>query len=182
MQRSADDPGCVQKFKPVFESALYKTNVDVVGKHISGLLLFKRMPDSSIRLVFSNEIGYKFFDFEFSKDSGFRVFSIVDQMNKKAVIKTLRKDFELVLMMNIDSEKNYKLKSGEYFYHAFPQESGAYYYITDSACSSLVTMQRASSRKVVVEAIMKDYRAGMPDTIGITHHNFDFTIGLKRLK
>jgi hypothetical protein len=44
-----------------------------------------------------------------------------------------------------------------------------------------VKMQRSSKRKPVVEAIMRDYSNGMPDTIGITHKYFTFTIGLKKL-
>ena len=98
LQPASGDAAVLQKFKPAFSVALYKTNADVVGNHLSGLLLIKKMPDSSIRMVFSNEMGFKFFDFEFSTDGGFKVFSIIHQMDKKAVIKTLRKDFELVMM------------------------------------------------------------------------------------
>ena len=98
LQPAAGDPAALQKFRPSFSVALYKAGIDVVGNHLSGLLLIKKMPDSSMRLVFSNEIGVKFFDFEFSADGRFKVFSIIKQMDKKAVIKTLRKDFELVMM------------------------------------------------------------------------------------
>ena len=55
----------LQKFKPEFKIALYKANVNVAGNYLSGLLLIKKMPDSSMRLVFSNEIGFKFFDLIF---------------------------------------------------------------------------------------------------------------------
>ena len=66
VKKGNTDPGCLLQFKPVFTKALYSTTVDVVGKHLSGLLLVKAMPDSSTRLVFSNEMGFKYFDFEFS--------------------------------------------------------------------------------------------------------------------
>src|SRR4249919_2870319 len=96
LQPATGDAGNLQKFKPVFAVALYRANVDVTGEHLGGLLMIKRMPDSTMRMVFSNEIGFKFFDFEFSPGGGFKVHSIIKQMNKKAVIKTLRKDFELI--------------------------------------------------------------------------------------
>jgi hypothetical protein len=66
MQVAAGDINTIKKFKPNFTVALYNTQVDVVGNHLSGLLIIKKMPDSSTRLVFSNEMGFKFFDFEFS--------------------------------------------------------------------------------------------------------------------
>ena len=182
LQATAGDAGTLQKFKPAFSVALYKAGVDVAGNHLSGLLMIKRMPDSSMRLVFSNEIGFKFFDFEFSNGGGFKVFSIIKQMNKKAVIKTLRKDFELI-MMELTDQANVVIRKDEgLVYYTYPQAKGYNHYITNSSGDELVRMERSSKRKPVMEAIMKNYINGIPDTIGITHKNFNFTIGLKRLK
>jgi hypothetical protein len=186
MEKTTADPACLLKFKPQFSKELYNTKVDVMGKHLSGLLLIKAMPDSSTRLVFSNEMGFKYFDFEFSYGGAFKVYYILPQMDKKAVRKTLRKDFELLLMQHLNTKKEFYLKKDGLFYYGFTQTKGNYYYITDSACSKLVRLERASRKKAVVAAIMENYENGMPDTIGITHHiphlNSDFTIGLKKLK
>ena len=178
----AGDPNTINKFRPAFTVALYKTEINVTGHYLSGLLLIKEMPDSSTRLLFSNELGFKFFDFEFSKDGGFKMYYIIKQMNKKAVIKTLRKDFELVLMQNLHaadaSIKNYK----PFLYYIFPQQKGYNSYITDSTGNTLIRMERSSKRKTVVSVITKNDINGIPDSIGITHHNFEFTIGLKRIE
>lgn len=139
------------------------------------------MPDSSIRIVFSNEAGFKFFDFGF-EHGGFKVHYIFDQMDKKAVIKTLRKDFELVLMCHLDAEKSYTARENDNLYHIFPDGKDIYYYITDNNCDSIIRMERGSKRKKVVEAIVKQGADHMPDTIGIKHHNFNFDIQLKRLQ
>ncbi len=170
------------KFKPAFSVALYKTEVDVVGNHLGGLLLIKKMPDSSTRMVFSSEVGFKFFDLEFGPDGSFKVYSIMKKMNRKAVLKTLRKDFELILMARLDSNTVSVRTNNGLKYYVFPQTTGYNYYITDSAGNELVRLERASKRKTVVEAIMKDYINGIPDTIGISHKTFNFTIGLKRIE
>ncbi|MES1225153.1 MAG: hypothetical protein ABUT20_57250 [Bacteroidota bacterium] len=176
------DASCVLKFRPQFIKALYNTQVDVTGKHLSGLLLIKAMPDSSTRLVFSNEMGFKYFDFEFAADGSFKVYYILPQMDKKAVLTTLRKDFEILLMQHLDIEKAFVYKKDGLFYIGFPQSKGNNYYITDSACNQLIRLERASKRKAVVVAVMQHYTEGMPDTIGISHTSFNFTIGLKKLK
>src|SRR5450432_1006082 len=132
LQATTGDARDLQKFKPAFSVALYRTGVDVVGNHLSGILLIKRMPDSSMRMVFSNEIGFKFFDFEFSKGGGFKVFSIVKQMNKKPVIKTLRKDFELIMMEGIDTANVLIRKDAELIYYTFHHSNGYNHYITNS--------------------------------------------------
>lgn len=172
----------LQKFKPAFKVALYNTKVDVVGNHLSGLLLIKKMPDSTVRIVFSNEIGFKFFDFEFAPNGNFKVYSVIKQMNKKPVLKTLRKDFELILMQRLDSAAVSVRKNNGLLYYVFPQSNGYYYYITDSSSSKLIRMERASNKKTVVEATMENYINGIPDSIFVSHKKFDFTIGLKRIE
>lgn len=182
LQGTGGDPARVQKFRPLITTALYRIDVNVIGKYLSGLLLLKTMPDSSIRMVFSNEMGFKFFDFEFSPGGGFKVNYIIKKMDRRPVIKTLRHDFELVLMNTLNPSTATVRKDSSFVYYVFPQSKGYYYYITDPAGNDLVRMERGSKRKPVVEAIMKDYHDGMPDTIGITHKTFHFTIGLKKLE
>lgn len=183
MHSIPSDEKCVQKFKPVFNRVVYKTSVDVIGKNISGLLLIKYMPDSSTRIVFSNELGLGFFDFGFLHDGGFTVYQIIPQMNKKALVKTLRKDFELIMFRNMGSRKYYALTdTSNLVYHAFPQSKGINYYITDVQCRQLVKMQRASNKKPVMEAYMEPSSPGnSPDSISIRHLNFNFSITLKKI-
>ena len=182
MLATTGDAGVLQKFKPAFTVALYSTQVDVVGNHLSGLLLIKKMPDKSTRMVFSNEIGFKFFDFEFSPDGNFKVYSIIEKMNKRSVVKTLRHDFELILMQQLDNKTVSVRTTNGLIYFIYPQARGYNYYITDSTGNKLVSMERASKSKTVVEAVMENYINGIPDTIGISHKTFSFTIGLKRLE
>ncbi|MES2774196.1 MAG: hypothetical protein V4722_08430 [Bacteroidota bacterium] len=182
MKPATGDVAGLSKFKPQFGTALYSTQVDVVGNHLSGLLMIKKMPDSSLRMVFSNEVGFKFFDFEFSPEGKFKVYSVIKQMNKKAVLKTLRKNFELVLMERLDPAAASVYTKDGLLYFVFPQSKGFYYYITNSTGKELVRMERASNKKTVVEAIMRNYKSGIPDTIGISHNAFNFTIALKRLE
>lgn len=182
MQTASADASVLQKFKPAFTVALYNTTVDVVGNHLSGLLLIKKMPDSSTRMVFSNEMGFSFFDFEFKPGGEFKVYSIMKKLNKKSVIKTLQHDFELILMNNLDNSKAIVKTSEGLTYFIFPQSKGYNYYITNQSGDELVRMERASNKKTIVEAVMKNYLNGIPDTIGISHKTFEFNIGLKRIE
>jgi hypothetical protein len=182
MQKVLPDEYCLQKFKPDFNHVVYKTSVDVAGKHLSGLLLIKLMSDSSTRIAFSNEMGLSFFDFGFPRDNGFKVYQVIPKMNKKAIIKTLRRDFELVMFRNMDSSKYYALADSNLVYHAFPQTKGVNYYITDAHCRQLVKMQRASNKKPVMEAVIYRITPGnSPDSISIRHLNFNFSISLKKI-
>lgn len=182
MQSATTDVNLLQKFKPDFNVALYSATVDVVGNHLSGLLLIKKMPDNSTRMVFSNEMGFTFFDFEFAKDGSFKVYSIIKKMKKKSVIKTLQYDFELILMNKLDNGKAVLKTDNELLYFIFPQNKGYNYYITNADGAELIRMERASNKKPIVEAVMKNYSNGIPDTISISHKTFEFNIGLKRIE
>lgn len=183
LHKTTGDIHAIDKFKPAYSVVLYKTEINVIGNYLSGLLLIKKMPDSSTRLLFSNEMGFKFFDFEFSNNGEFKVHYILKKMDRKAVIKTLRKDFEIVLMQNLDySNASIKKNDSGIFYYTFPQKKGFNYYITDSSANELIRMERTSKRKTIVTVVSQNYNNGLPDSIGITHHKFDFTIGLKRIE
>ena len=181
MRRLPATSSCVERFRPDYRRALYKTAIEVVGKKLSGLLLIKKMPDRSTRIVFSSETGFSFFDFGFGADTGFTVYHIIPQMNKRAVVTTLRKDFELILFKNMQAENAYTLRDDSLDYHGYPQAKGVNYYITDTGCRQLVRMQRASKRKPVMEAELSGMPAEAPDSISIRHLNFNFTILLRKL-
>ncbi|MEO6669721.1 MAG: hypothetical protein ABIN36_09620 [Ferruginibacter sp.] len=183
LQKTTGDINAIDKFKPIISVVLYKAEIDVMGNYLGGLLLIKKMPDSSTRMLFSNEMGFKFFDFEFAADGSFKVFYVLKKLDRKAVVKTLKKDFELVLMQRLDTSNAFiRSDSIGLRYYVFPQSKGYNCYITDSTGTALIRMERASKRKAVVTVITNNYTNGLPDTIGITHHKFDFTIGLKKIE
>ena len=181
LQKIEGEVLCLDKFRPQFTTTVYTTQVNIVGNYLSGLLVIKTMPDSSTRLVFTSEMGLSLFDFEFAVNGDFKVHYIIQKMNRKAVIKTLQKDFELVLMQQLHKQAAHIFRNNNRTYYSFPQKKGSNYYITDLNCDTLTGIEKASKRKAVVKVVMQDYKNGVPDTIGISHTNFQFTIGLKRL-
>jgi hypothetical protein len=173
---------CIQKFKPVFKANWYNATVDVIGKHISGLLLFKTMPDSSMRIVFTNEVGVTFFDFEFKKDGTFKAHQIIEQMNRKAVINLLRKDFELIMMRGLASKKLKGYQQNDEVFYALDGKKETDYFITDKDCASLLRVEKGSKRKKKVEVTLWGSLGQAPDSVHLKHFTFDMQIGLKKIQ
>ncbi len=171
---------CAAAFKPPFKSDLYVTHVDVIGKKVSGLLLFKMQPDSTLRTVFMNEAGLTYFDFEYPKQGGFKVHQVIHMLNKKAVITTLQKDIALIglLCVNRDAESDYTRGTEEY--HAFPSGKETDYVVTDIGCNRLIRIEKGSRRKVLTDVFFFG-PAAVPDSVAVRHHTFNMTISLKRL-
>jgi hypothetical protein len=181
LQRQVGAVPCLEQLKPEFSSVLYNAQVNVTGKHLSGLLLFKTMKDSTIRTVFTNEMGVTFFDFEFGTSS-FRVVSCVKQMNKDLVINRLRNDLSLLLMYGLNPAQPMVFHSGNETYYSFLNHNETVYYVTDSSCTQLFRIETASKRKKKILVNLTGYKSGMPDSVYLAHHSFEYNITLKQIE
>lgn len=108
---------------PIIRTATYNTQIDFWGKHLSGLMIFKATSDTSERTIFITETGFKIFDFEFTPHN-FSVIYCFSALNKKIIIKTLKRDLGYLSDFHYaavksefrtDSSLTYKFKRGKKF-------------------------------------------------------------------
>ena len=173
---------CLRELGPQFNNELYKAQVDITGRSLSGLLLIKKMPDTSTRIVFSTETGVKFFDFEFRENGEFKVIDILKKLNKKPVVTALKQDFELLLLSERGKIPVTTLSKDEYLYHGYKKGKKRAWYLTDKNCQQLVGAELSSTRKPLVRLNYYYQGTGNPDSILIKHLNFSFNIALKKLE
>ncbi len=171
---------CPQQLKPAFTLVKYKTVIDVAGRHLSGILVCKTMEDGEKRVVFINEFGSTFFDFGY-KGSDFTVYNVLEQLNKKAVIKTLRKDFMMLLWEGLDWSKMQHLQQGEELLHRIPIAKGDIYIVTNAGCNKVVRVENTGKNKV---AILQSFGGSgtLTDSVHISHTKFQFEIALKKIE
>jgi hypothetical protein len=182
MQIVDSDPACISKLAPdQFETSWYHASVDVVGRHISGLLLIKNMPDSAQRIVFTNEAGVTFFDFGFSKDGTFKVFSIIKQLDRAPIIQTLQKDFRLILGLPFRQASYQVTTRDDEVFYGVRQKNETAYFITTKDCASLRRLELGSDRKRKVTVLVTGNGYPQPDNIELAHNTFDMQIKLTRL-
>lgn len=183
MQTIENDPACIAKVAPgQFQTSWYHASVDVVGHHISGLLLIKNMPDSSQRVVFTNEAGITYFDFGFSKNGQFQVFSIIKQLDRGPVIQTLQKDFRLILGLPFrNADYQVQMRDDEVFY-GVRQKKETSYFITTKDCASLRRLELGSDRKRKVTVYITGNGYPRPDKIELVHNTFNMQIKLTRFE
>lgn len=174
------DASALRALKPAFTTTLYRAQIDVVGKHLSGLLFFKNLPDGSYRVVFTNEMGLNFFDFHFA-DHTFEVIHCIEQLNRKPVINQLRKDINFFLMSDLDYEKGKAFQKGNQKYYSFSSGKETTMYITDVNTKALSRIENASARRQKVAVSITKLVSGMPDSVFVDHKLFPFTISLKQI-
>jgi hypothetical protein len=177
------DEACISTFDSFSpKTSWYHTSVDVVGKHLSGLLVIKNMPDKSRRIVFTNEAGVTFFDFGFLADGTFRVFNIIQQLDKGPVILILRKDFELMLGLPFQRGEIQTWAGDNEIFHGVKEKKETAYFITSKDCASLRRLEWGSGRKRKVSIITEGGTPEIPSVIEIKHHTFNMQIKLTRFE
>lgn len=181
LKPATGDVKCIEKFAPQFTKVMYSAYVDVTKHHFSGILLMRLMPDGGTRIVFTNEVGVKFFDLGFAGEGTFTKFYVLPKMDKKVVINALKNDLGLILLRP-DLVNAIVQTDGTNKYITVPNKKGNYHYIADKNCTKLIRIEKASKRKAVVIAEMMDYKNGVPDSIHISHKNFNFNIALKHIE
>ena len=181
LEKTDDVRSCALKWKPVIKETIkYSAQVKALNNDFSGILLFKPMADSSLRIVFTNQFGITFFDFEFSQNGDFVKHFILPQMDKEAVVNLLRKDFEM-LLMKYDPSQVEVLTDGTHIFSTFALKKGKVYYVSPVDCSKLIRIENGSKRKPVIQIFLTGEQNEMPETFVIEHKKVAFTIQSKRL-
>ncbi len=181
LRQITPDEACIERLKPEsIAPSWYTASIDVVGRHISGLLLVKAMPDSSWRIVFTNETGVKFLDFEFADNNAFKVHYIIDQLDKKPVIRLLKSDFELMLALPFKKNQWMAWQNGDAYLYGMTEKGEKHYFITGQDCASLHRVETGSKRKRMV-SLQYFGDKEQPDSIQLQHHTFAMQIKLKKL-
>jgi hypothetical protein len=176
------DKNCIVRNRPsALSTSWYTATIDVVGKHLSGLLFIKNMPDHSNRIVFTNEAGVKFFDFEFDSLDHFQVKQVISQLDRKPVLTVLSQDFALMMAIPFKGELSSWEKHEELYFGSQEGKSIFNYFVTPKDCSSVLRLESGSKRKKKV-TIHRYGQAFAPDSIRIQHNTFAMSIGLRKLE
>ncbi len=165
-------------FPDTFQKGLFRMNLDI-GKHrLSGVLMIKHMGDTSTRIIYANEMGMRFFDFEFLKGN-FIVHYIFPSMNKKMLLSLLRKDFALILgheklIRKITFIKNTDATTFEY---KVKSTMGTFYYLVIND-SRMIREIKSSGGFMSKTVIHPDYRnnSRIPAKISILNPKIKLSI------
>jgi len=157
---------------------VYKAHIEVYGNNLGGIFIAKRMNDSIHRVVFTTEFGNKLLDFELSENH-FKINYILEELNRKIIINTLRDDFRLLLKVNHPVEEVlesqdvliYKTKDGKQFNYFFESRK-------DNKLLKLVNASK-TKEKVIFEFESKN--SSFADHIRISHKHIKLKIELNQI-
>lgn len=158
---------------------VYKANISVYGNELSGIFIAKKINESTHRVVFTTEFGNKLLDFEISEDD-FKINSIVDELNKKILINTLKTDFRLLLKKHYLVNEEFENQTFNVFKS---EDKNKFNYLFESKTDSKLTkIVRSSKRKEKFSIIFTTESNTFAQNIVIKHENIKLKIELNYLK
>lgn len=164
-----------QYFSDASLDYVYKTHIEIYGNKMGGIFIAKRINDTIHRMVLTTDFGNKLLDFEVSENS-FKVNFIIDNLDKKIIINTLRDDFRTLLQVNSKVFKTYK-RNNEVIYQT---ENNAYYYF-DEVSNNLTKIIKTNKRKEKVIFTFNPKKTTLAENINIQHNNIKLRINFNQI-
>lgn len=158
---------------------VYKANITVYGNELSGIFIAKKINDTTHRVVFTTEFGNKLLDFEIS-ETDFKINSIVDELDRKILINTLKTDFRLLLRRNYVVKEQYDNTENK----VFLAEDGKInnYLFISKADNRLNKIVYATKRKEKINLFITSENNIFATKIVVQHYNIKLRIELNYLQ
>lgn len=157
---------------------VYKAHIEVYGNQLSGLFIAKRINDTLHRVVFTTDFGNKLLDFELSEKE-LKVNYIMEDLDRKMIVNTLRDDFRLLLKTNHKVQEVFE--NEEYVIYKLADAKRFNYFYESKKDNQLIKLVNASKRKEKVIFEFESKNSTFAKYITIQHKNIKLKIELNQI-
>lgn len=164
-------------FSNTAKDYVYKAKIDIYGNYVGGILVIKRLAKNHHRIVFTTEFGAKMLDIEL-KDNELIKNKVVEQLDRKIILKTLKKDFQILLREDAKVLNTYVFND-DIIYETQGDKRYNFYFFNKE--NQLVKIINTSKYKEKVMITFSNISENNPQNIKINHQNIKLTIDLKSL-
>ena len=163
-------------FSDLDRDYIYKANITVYGNDFGGIMIIKKLKQKHHRIVFTTEFGNKIFDFELNNNT-FKVNFILEELDKKILINTLKRDFKMILKEESKVYNTYK-NSEQVIYQTLDDKKYNFYFVnaTNNSLEKLVHTTK-TKEKVIVN--FENTHDKLANNLSIEHLGIQLKINLK---
>jgi hypothetical protein len=170
-------------FNPYFSNSatdyVYKAKINIYGRYFGGIFIVKKLRPDTHRVVFTTEFGSKIFDFLYEDDTFTKNF-VIDELNKKFIVNTLRNDFEILISERAEVIEQFASEDNSVFRTEANNRFNFYFF--DTSGNSLERIVNSSKRKEKVEIVFSSDVKNEAQSIKINHANIKLFIDLEYFK
>lgn len=157
------------------EDYVYKCQMDIYKSHISGILIIKKISETTHRVALTSDFGNKLIDFEISDDS-FKLNYVLPDLDKKIVISFLRNDFRQLLKRRYPVSQSFENARSRIFLSA--NGKMRYYLFFDKESGLLNQIIYTKNNREKIDFTFEAKKHIFADSINLQHKDFKINIKL----
>lgn len=156
---------------------VYKAKITVYNHKFGGILIVKKTGEQEHRVVFTTEFGNKLFDFKYIGETFIKEF-VIDELDKKIIIKTLQKDFKLLISEKAIVQEKYEVDGDEVYKTSTDKRSN--FYFINKKTHTLDKIVSTTNTKEKVAILFSEINDEIATRISINHLSINLQIELEK--
>lgn len=157
------------------EDYVYKCQMDIYKNHISGILIIKKISDTTHRVVMTSDFGNKMIDFEISEND-FKLNYVLADLDKKMVINFLKSDFQELLKRKFSVNESFENNDSKIYLSNVDKKQ--YYLFFDKNSGLLNQVIYTKNRREKIDFTFEAKKHTFAETINLQHKDFKINIKL----
>ncbi|SDE81511.1 hypothetical protein [Epilithonimonas hungarica] len=157
------------------EDYVYKCQMDIYNNHVSGILIIKKIGQTTHRVVITSDFGNKLIDFEIS-DNDFKLNYVLPDLDKKLVINFLKNDFQRLLKREYPVAESFEDDNSKIYLSKIEGQSYYLFYNKDNSLLKKVIYTKNNKEKIDFTFDAKKHI--FADSIDLQHKDFNINIKL----
>lgn len=157
------------------EDYVYKCQMDIYKNDVSGILIIKKISESTHRVVMTSDFGNKMIDFEISEND-FKLNYVLPDLDKKMVINFLKNDFQKLLKRKFVVKESFE--NNNFNIYLSEHKKNRYYLFFNKETNLLKQIIYTQNNKEKIDFSFEAKKPTFAETIEIQHKDFKINIKL----
>ncbi|PWN66984.1 hypothetical protein C1631_019925 [Chryseobacterium phosphatilyticum] len=157
------------------EDYVYKCQMDIYSNHVSGILIIKKLNETTHRVVLTSDFGNKLIDFEIS-DHDFKLNYVLPDLDKKIVINFLKNDFRQLLKRQYPVSESFENENMNIYLSKTEHKSYYLFFNKDNKLLKQIIYTKNNKEKIDFGFDAKKHI--FADSLNLQHKDFKINIKL----
>ncbi|MBP1166861.1 MULTISPECIES: hypothetical protein [unclassified Chryseobacterium] len=159
------------------EDYVYKCQMDIYKNHVSGILIIKKLNETTHRVALTSDFGNKLIDFEVSENN-FKLNYVLSDLDKKIVINFLKNDFQQLLKKQYPVSESFENENAKIYLSKIENKS---YYLFFSKNNLLKQIIYTKNNKEKIDFTFDAKKHIFADSLNLQHKDFKINIKLVQI-
>ncbi|MCD1115756.1 hypothetical protein [Chryseobacterium turcicum] len=157
------------------EDYVYKCQMDIYKNHVSGILILKKISETTHRVVLTSDFGNKLIDFEVSEND-FKLNYVLPDLDKKIVINFLKSDFQELLKQKYAVHESFENENSKIYLSKIDKKN--YYLFFNKENNMLKQIIYTKNNKEKIDFTFDAKTPIFADSLNLQHKDFKINIKL----